>query len=241
LCGEDGVIMAYKKFEGEEVYFDYTDLKEKKITKFLNGIIKLLSYIIYKVDYVGLENIPKDGGFIMASNHVSIVDPGFLVITCDKVHFMAKGELFTNKFLAKFFRALNAFPVKRGNSDKSSVEYAINVIKQGKVLGVFPEGTCSDDGFPLQPKAGVSLIAKATRADVLPVAICTKNKGRLFQRVVIRIGEVIKYEDLGISDDKRSSSELRAAARLVMDRIVALWEQGPNARDRKKGGNELED
>ncbi len=233
--------MAYKKFEGEEVYFDYSKTENNKImSKIIVAVVRAIAFVLYRIKYIGRENIPSDGGFIIACNHVSVCDPVFLKFACRPTHFMAKGELFTKRWFSAILRTVDAFPVKRGNSDKTSVEYAIRLIKEGKVLGMFPEGTCSDTGLPGQPKAGVALVAKATHADILPVAICTKNKGRVFQKVVIRFGEIIPYENLGLSEDKRSSSELRTASRMIMDKIVDLWKLGPNSLDKSEGGESFE-
>jgi len=233
--------MAYKKFEGEEFYFDYTKTDNNKVlSKIIIAVVRAIAFLVYRIKYIGRENIPKNGGFIIACNHISICDPVFLKFACKSTHFMAKGELFTKKWFSAILRILGAFPVKRGNSDKTSVEYAIRILNEGKILGMFPEGTCSDTGLPGQPKAGVALVAKATGADVLPVAICTKKKGRVFQKVVIRFGEIIPYENLGLSEDKRSSSELRNASRMIMDRIIDLWKLGPNALDENKGGQQVE-
>ncbi len=225
----------YKKFEGENVVFDYTDFHDKKRYKVTKKIMRFLLLFTHRIKFIGKENIPEKGGFIVASNHVSNIDPAFIMLSTKKpIHFMAKAELFTNSFKSFWLQAFNAFPVKRGTSDRSSIDYAIELIKQEKVLGMFPEGTCSEDGIPLPAKAGVALVAKATGADVLPVAICSKNRGHVFQTITVRIGKLITYQELGLTPDKRSSSELKSATREIMDKIVKLWEKGPNAYDNKK-------
>lgn len=206
--------------------FDYSITRDRKFCECakIPGRLYLHSYL--KIKSVGLENVPKEGAFIIACNHINYVDPALLLVECPRpAHFMAKSEVFENKIAAWALTHCNAFPVSRGRSDKSSIEYAVKLINDGKVIGIFPEGTRSKDLKPHEAKAGISLIAKQTKADILPCAIyCEKKKG-FRRKVTIRYGELIKYDELGITEDG-STRELREAAKKVMDKIVDLWEEG---------------
>ncbi len=202
--------------------FDYSRVRIYKAYKFLAPVGRFAVKIKYKVKYVGRENIPAEGGFILASNHITAFDPVILGSGKGRtVHFMAKEELFRKRFIGWFLTRLNAFPVNRGGSDKTAVNYAIRIVKEGGILGIFPEGTRSETGAPMAPKAGIALIAKAAKADVLPVSIYSEDNTKL----TVRFGKIIPYEELGITDSGRSS-ELKDASRLIMGKITELWEEG---------------
>lgn len=104
------------------------------------------------------------------------------------------------------------------------MEYSIKIIEQGYTLGIFPEGTRSKDGVPQTPKAGVALIARETKADIVPVSIYSEGKVKFRSKIIIRFGKAIPYESLGFTQSGKSS-ELRAASRLIMDEIIALREK----------------
>ena len=206
--------------------FDYSNTRDRKFYKALHKPCKLLMRILHKIECEGAENIPETGAFILACNHIHFIDPVLLIGECSRpIHFMAKAEAFKNKLAAWFLTHLNVFPVNRGRSDKSSVEYAVKLVQNGQILGIFPEGTRSKDLKPQEAKAGISLIARETKADVLPVSVYCEKKSGFFRKVTIRFGELIKYEELGISEES-TTRELREAAKKVMDEIVDLWEEG---------------
>lgn len=206
--------------------FDYSKVRNYKLYPFLMPLAKVVVKAMYRVEYIGLENVPKEGGYVVASNHVSFFDPVIIGASgMRRVHCMGKVELFEKPLLGWLLVHLNAFPVKRGQSDKSAVEYAIDCVKQGENIGIFPEGTRAKDYKPGQGKAGVALISKATGADIIPVAIYSGGQklSPFKTKVVVRFGEVIKYEDLGLA--KGTSSELREATRKIMAKITELWEE----------------
>ena len=156
--------------------FDFSKVKEYKLYQALRWVAVLFC-LRYKVTYIGRENIPQDGGFIIACNHQSGVDPIILGRGVKRtIHFMAKEELFENEALGIFIKHLNAFPVRRGQGDTTAVEFAEDIVRNGYVLGIFPEGTRSKDFKPARGKSGTALIAKVTGADVLPVSIDTSDR-----------------------------------------------------------------
>jgi 1-acyl-sn-glycerol-3-phosphate acyltransferase len=180
--------------------------------------------ILYRVRYEGLENIPKDSGFILACNHRSYCDPLFIAHKLRQpIHYMAKAELFRNPVIAFILRGVNAFPVARGTGDRSAIDTAISIIKGGEVMGMFPEGTRSKDGQPLRPRSGVAIVAAETIADVLPCAVCFEGKLRFRTNVTVRYGKLIPAEKLGAQVDSRAT--IKAASRMIMDEIVGLLNQ----------------
>lgn len=206
--------------------FDFSSVKEYNTYNSVRGLARLVCKKRWDITYIGQENIPESGGLIIACNHQDALDPLVIANGCPRViHFMAKEELFKNGIAAHFLKRLNAFPVIRGSGDMSAVNYAIDVVKNGWVLGIFPEGTRSKDYKPARPKSGAALIAKQTGADVLPVCIYTDDEFRKGTRLTVRFGKVIKNAELGFVEE-HSPKELRAASKRIMGDITALWEEG---------------
>ncbi len=180
--------------------------------------------ILFSVKIEGKENIPETG-YILVANHRSNFDPLFVVAGIHKqVCFMAKAELFRIPLLGRIVKGLGAFPVERGKGDTGAIDWAVNLIRSGRVLGMFPEGTRSLTGVPLRPKSGASLIAMQTGADLLPCAVCYGKKLRFRTQVTIKYGKLIRNEELNFTPGKQSASEIKAASRLMMGHIIDLLE-----------------
>jgi len=206
--------------------FDFGKVKEYKLYQALRWVAVLFC-LRYKVTYIGRENIPQDGGFILACNHQSGVDPIILGRGVKRtIHFMAKEELFENEALGIFIKHLNAFPVRRGQGDTTAVEFAEDIVRNGYVLGIFPEGTRSKDFKPARGKSGTALIAKMTGADVLPVSIYTSDEYKKGTRLTVRFGKLIKNEEFGFTEEPHSTKELKEATKRIMGDITSLWEEG---------------
>ena len=198
--------------------------KNRILYHIMKPVLTVLLPVFYSVRCYGKENIPKEGKLILAANHISIVDPVMLLVKVPRtIHFMAKSEIFKKPFLNWFFRNMNAFPVKRGKSDGAALSYAISVLKNPWVFGIFPEGGTSEDRLPRKARSGIAYVARTAKADVLPVSIyMTPGKRPLRPKVTIRIGQVIKNDELGFTAEERPR-ELKEASNLIMDRIVYMW------------------
>jgi len=130
----------------------------------------VLKFKGYKIE--GLENCPAQGPIIIACNHISLWDP--IIVGCSlprQVIFMAKEELFKIPILGRLFYGLEAFPVKRGQGDMNAIRKSLAVLKEGKVLGIFPEGTRSKTGDIQEAMAGIALIMEKSKAPILPVKV----------------------------------------------------------------------
>ena len=181
--------------------------------------------ILFGVRVTGRENIPKDQGYILVANHRSNFDPLFVAVGIHKqVHYMAKAELFRNKLLGCLLKGLGAFPVERGKGDSGAIEWAEELIREGRVLGLFPEGPRSKDGKLQRPRSGAALIAMQTGADVLPCAVCYGDRLGFRTKVNTCYGELIKNERFGFTPGVNSPRELKDASHLIMDEIVKLME-----------------
>ncbi len=186
-------------------------------------MVRVALFFIFPMKIIGRENIPKKGGLILCSNHISYMDPVYLSLASKRpVFYMAKEELFKNPFLGWLLRSLGAFPVKRGAKDHGGLHTGEEIVKRGRIMGIFPEGTRSKNLEPQRAKSGIALIASQAGADVLPAAIATKRKIRPFRRVTVRIGKIIPNEALAVKEGR--PSEIKAAAGRIMEEIRALWE-----------------
>lgn len=201
---------------------------KRKTALYMVGQIVLWWYfhLVFRMKVVGAENVPKVGPVLLCSNHLAKRDPVLLGLSQKRqVFYMAKEELFRNKFLGGLFRKLGAFPVKRGTGGSDALEDAYALLKQNGVVGVFIEGHRSKDGKLQKPKTGAALLAYETKAPVVPVCITAEDGGRPgpFKRTLIRFGKPIPAEELNIKDD--SSMQLRRASRTIMSRIADLREE----------------
>jgi len=137
----------------------------------------------------GREHVPKTGAVIVASNHISFWDP-LLVGTAAirEQHFLAKGELFAPP-LGWLIRAYNAIPIRRGMADLSGLAKARDVLRAGRSLILFPEGTRARDGELRQARPGLGVLAVSTDALVVPTSIMGSNRPRkwLFRQTRLRV------------------------------------------------------
>ena len=191
-------------------------MKRNHFYFFWRAVLLPFFKLIYRMKYVGRENVPENGAYILASNHRLATDPIMLGMGLKRqVLFMAKEELFKNKFISWFLRKLGAFPVSRGKADTGSIRHFENALENGALMGIFIEGTRSKDGEFLPPKNGCSLIAWDTKTPVIPV--CHTKIG---SRTVFHFGKPLSLEDMGF--EKGGAREFRNASRVIMEHIKAL-------------------
>lgn len=174
---------------------------------------------IYRFDVRGHEHFPKEGGVLICSNHIHALDPPVVGILAPRpVHFMAKEELFNAPILKTLIPRLNAFPVKRGMSDREAMRKAIQLLKEGNVVGLFPEGTRSKDGQLKKGLAGAGFFALRGNAVVVPTAIVGPYKP--FKRLKVVYGEPM---DMTAFRDQKASAEVVTEA--IMAEIQKLLDQ----------------
>lgn len=158
---------------------------------------------VYRFEVIGRENFPKDGGVLLCSNHIDNLDPPVVGINAPRpVHFMAKAELFNVPILGKILPDLNAFPVKRGMSDREALRKGLALLKEGKVLGLFPEGTRSKTGELGKGLTGAGFFALRSDAYVMPCAIIGPYKA--FAKLKIVYGKPIDMKELR---ERKASAE----------------------------------
>ena len=124
----------------------------------------------------GLEHVPATGGALIASNHISYVDPFAMAYLTNMIQrpplFMAKSELFAKPWMAKFMRAMGHISVQRGAADAATLDVAADALRAGELIGVYPEGTISNKHYnPMAGKTGVARIARAAAVPVIPLGL----------------------------------------------------------------------
>ncbi len=205
--------------------YDFSEPKESRVFPFFRPLAKAFINLKFNLTAFGKENIPKSGAFILAANHIGALDPVMIISNCPRtLHFMAKEELFRNRFFALFFKNMNVFPVRRQTGDKRALEFSQKILANGWALGIFPEGSRSKDGTPKKAKNGIAYIAAKTGADILPVSIYkTPGEQRFRPKITLRFGTVIKSSALGL-EKNCSPQKLKEAGEAVMNKITAMWQ-----------------
>lgn len=178
--------------------------------------------IVFRERIVGKEHVPRSGGFILATNHISYYDPPLVgSATGREMAFFAKAELFEVPVLGQLIRRTNAMPVKRGAVDRNALKMAIDTIQKGYGLTVFPEGTRSRTDSFLAPKPGLGLIALGAECPIVPGYIHGSNRlsecfrGR--DRLQITFGEVLPVA--WVTSFPKSKEGYIGLSRAVMERI----------------------
>ncbi len=140
--------------------------------KSLQIVARIFTTLWFDLKVYGREHVPKHGGVLLVANHQSYLDPVLLAVRLNRpVSYMAKSELFANRFFSWFIRSLHAFPVRQGEGDVGAVKETIRRLKEGHLLNIYPEGSRTKTGElgPIMP--GVALIIRRAGVPVVPVAI----------------------------------------------------------------------
>ena len=188
----------------------------RKIVVFLVYIFNL---VVFRVEKNGEENIKEKGAYLICANHRSNWDAPILVSNLKrKVYVKAKAELFKNKFIKWFGRKCCVFPVKRGMRDIESIKYSLNLLKDGEILVIFPEGT--RNGMEKNGKAqnGVAYMAIRTGVPVIPVGI--QGEMKPFKKVKLNIGEPLDFSQY--KTNKPEKEILDKVSKEIMDNIIML-------------------
>jgi 1-acyl-sn-glycerol-3-phosphate acyltransferase len=190
---------------------------------------------IYHPDVVGAHNVPRTGPVIFASNHVSFADQVFTPLAADRqVTYFAKAEYFTTpgikgRAMAALFNGLGQVPVERGDTRSAAgvIEIGVEVLAEGRALGIFPEGTRSPDGQLYKFRTGIARVALRSGAPVIPVGIAGTRDvlapdSRRWRRAPVRIqfGEPMYFGDR--ADQERSARVLREVTDTIRSAVQTL-------------------
>jgi len=202
----------------------------QEVVYFFSRILFLIVLkIAFKFKVTGRSNLPKKGPFIMASNHISYADPVVMGVACNTVpiHFMAKKELFNVPFFHLWFKAVGCIPVDRNSKSSAPLKNAIQKLKKGKAIGIFPEGKRSKTDEPLSPEPGIGLIVSKTKVPIIPLYISGTEtalpigKSTLTPcRVSAKIGKAVDIEESMKLSGKKEIYE--SIGKKVIDAIFRL-------------------
>jgi 1-acyl-sn-glycerol-3-phosphate acyltransferase len=146
--------------------------------RFCRGIARLLATLMFEMRVYGLENVPRRGGVLLISNHQSYLDPVLLATFVRRqISFLAKSELFENKYFGWLIRSLHAFPIRQGAGDVGAMKETIRRLREGHGLTLFAEGHRTETGelLPIQP--GAALVIRRAGVPVVPCVIQGSYRG----------------------------------------------------------------
>ncbi len=186
-------------------------------------------HIGFRIRVIGRENLPKEGGFVLAPNHISAIDPVFVVIARfwgKRLLIMAKEEILqVNPVFTWMFRHVGVVGIERGRGDVNVVDELIGDVQKGQGLLIFPEGTRSKTGQVGKVKSGAFVIASAAGVPMVPCRIIYEpGRMKVFCRVRVCFGTPIPAEELYLGETK-SASALRRNKALLTDAWQRLYDE----------------
>ncbi len=201
------------------------------------GVLRVLLRLLFRMEVRGQEHEPLHGPVLVVSNHWSALDPPVLGCALRRpVHFMAKEELFRIPLLRTWMRAVGTFPVRRGEPDRAAIRTALELIRRGEAVVIFPEGTRNPRGYLLPAEPGAAFLALRARVPLLPVGIVgtleAMPKGAWIprpRRIEVRIGRPFSLDDL--PPDREA---LDLASDRIMWAIADLLGVEPPVRPRER-------
>jgi glycerol-3-phosphate dehydrogenase (NAD(P)+) len=192
----------------------------------VRAVLQPFLLVYFRLSRIGRGHLPKKSGVILAPNHRSFLDP-FAIGTCVRrpIYFMAKQEMFTSRFRSWILNCVGAFPIRRGESDEEAMETARELIRQGKIVVVFPEGTRHKTGSLGEPRRGVGRLALETGAPVVPIAVIGSERARRGWRVRpvkvrIRMGRPLTFPRV-VNPSRHLASEVTAR---IWPSVELMWE-----------------
>lgn len=194
--------------------------------------------LLYGLRVEGAANWPRRGPAIFAVNHASNLDPLFAAVAYPgEIRWMSKAELWKVPVISWLITRLGAFPVKRGESDRDAIRQARELLKEGYVIGMFPEGTRQRGGQLGEPQPGVGMLAMEPDVPVIPVRIHGNEKAIRSSfprrpRVTVTVGPPVSLEISGMSKGKA----YREASRRIMEAIANLDSLPPERGEGRGGG-----
>ena len=205
----------------DNAYVMTKDTTLKKFThSFIKGFLGLLYRIVYRPKIVGLENFPKDEGFIICSKHINYLDAaGIILLNKKNIRFIAKADLYRFGILSWLGHLFNIIPVKRGKSDINSIKLCLKALKNKEILGIFPEGTRKGLEKHMKVKNGAVFLAEKAKVKIVPVGI--QGSFKPFTRITFNYGKPINVHDFNKGDE----DWLDKASEKVMNDIIMLTKE----------------
>lgn len=191
------------------------------IYRLIRDSFKYFLLFFYRFEVIGSEHVPTDKRAVVCCNHINNFDPPLIGGAIKrKIHFMAKEELFRAPIIGKVMPHTGAFPVKRGGADTQAIRTALQILKEDKLMGIFPEGTRSKTGELGNFHTGFVMIASKGKAPIIPTAIV--GEYRLFRKMKVVFGEPLELDSYLNESGKMDSEGTRAVTDEVIKRIQEL-------------------
>jgi cytidylate kinase len=224
---------AYEKPAGNRYIFKFKGKKCSLLYILSRSIFLLYFKIFHNFKVYGLENFEVNSPAIIASNHVSFLDPPMICVASPQVIYgLARKSLFRNPIIKYWFDRMNSLPLSASSGDKEMMKKVIGMLLKGEKVAIFPEGTRSLDG-KLQPlKKGLALLADKGSAKIIPAAVIGAEKAlpkykklpRLFTKLSVAFGPPIYYTDI-LKETKDKKMAREAFLQKVQDEIQSLLDK----------------
>jgi 1-acyl-sn-glycerol-3-phosphate acyltransferase len=209
--------------------YDFRQVEMTRVYGFCHYVFRVIFDIAFRGEVIGLENLPKSGAFILASNHASHLDPPIVgSLIPQQVCFFARKTLWKPGFASWWLNIVGTIPVDRdGGSDVNAIKRVLLALKNNKVIILFPEGTRSPDGKLQSAKPGVGLLACRTRVPVVPARIFGSfdafgrdGKVHVPTAVSVVYGKPISPDEY--DDPSAGKERYQRASERIMTHIAAL-------------------
>ena len=193
--------------------------------RFARMLCRIFCKLFFRIRFVGLENIPKDGAFVLVSNHQSFLDPVLCGICIGRnLYFLTRDTLFRGLF-GRLISSVNTIPVRRGEADMSAIRTVISKLKDGSGVCLFPEATRTTDGRISQFKAGFGLLCRRGNAAVVPAVIdgafeCWPRHKKIFSqgsKITVCYGKCIPADDVKKMSDEELAERLTDTLRRMQN------------------------
>lgn len=218
---EIGKIIKQKKKEQEldkKIYAIRPENTRKKVVrKITKAFLSSLYYIAYRIKIVGLENLPKEGGYIICGNHINTLDAAAIVLLSkNKIRFIGKHDLARYGIIRWLAHLFDIIPIKRNTQDMEAMKRCLKALKNKEILGIFPEGTRKGLDKKVKVKNGAVFMAMRSGVPIVPVGI--QGSFKPFTKVVLNYGNPMTFENYNI----QNKDDLEIATKAVMDNIIML-------------------
>lgn len=212
------------KKEQKKIYWVRPETTWKKIERAtIKGILHAFYKIVFRIEKVNEANLPMEGPVIVCANHLNTWDAiGLVTASKRRIRFIAKEELFHNKFLNWFAHVFDVIPVKRGMRDVEAMKMNLTALKNGEALGLFPEGTRKGLAKGAKVQNGAAYMALKTKVKVVPVGI--QGTFKPFTKVKLNYGTPIDFTNYEPKNPEKE--DIEKATKEIMDSIIMLTNQG---------------
>ena len=227
---EDAIMLDNSTMTAEETVdavIKIVNKAKKKQKNFYSRVYKFFSPLVRFFTGVrihGIDNIPKEGGYLLCANHIAVRDVILIGFTCPRqVRFVAKKELFSVPIVRTVIKALGAVKLDRGGNDVAAMRKSIELVESGDIVSIFPQGHRFPGVDPSTTpiKSGAGMVAYRSGCDVIPVFLKTKgNKYGIFKKTEIIYGAPIKHSELGFKNGGKD--EYDAATEKIFDAVLKL-------------------